>query len=113
MTKLACNVVSYLPDPKLLAAKFRPWHTEALLDQAAFLIERCLGDFKEYSDLDYRWKQTIAGTNSPLSILSPRPASAFDRLPIRPLLESYSIAARDNDLRSRGSPTAEAAELSG
>jgi hypothetical protein len=57
MTKLACNVVSYLPDPKLLAAKFRPWHTEALLDQAAFLTERCLGDFKEYSDLDYRWHQ--------------------------------------------------------
>lgn len=57
MTKLACNVVSYLPDPKLLAAKFRPWHTEALLDQAAFLIERCLGDFKEYTELDYRWHQ--------------------------------------------------------
>jgi serine/threonine protein kinase len=40
-------------------------------------------------DLDYRWKQTIAGTNSPLSILSPRRASAFDHLPMRPLLESY------------------------
>lgn len=40
-------------------------------------------------DLDYRWKQTIVGTTSPLSILSPRRPSVFDRLPMRPLLESY------------------------
>src|ERR1700733_234986 len=41
-------------------------------------------------DLDYRWKQTIGGPISPLSILTPRRSSAFDQLPLRPLLEAYA-----------------------
>jgi len=57
MSKLACNIVSYRPDPDMLAANFNPWHVEALLDQAAALIERCLEDFREYSSLDYAWNR--------------------------------------------------------
>ncbi|HEY5513540.1 MAG TPA: hypothetical protein VIK40_07850 [Geomonas sp.] len=57
MSALACNVVSYRPDPDMLAARFRPWHVEALLNQAATLIDRCLEDFREYSSLDYAWNQ--------------------------------------------------------
>ncbi|HBG05584.1 MAG: hypothetical protein A2075_12900 [Geobacteraceae bacterium GWC2_58_44] len=57
MCALACNIVSYRPDPDLLAANFRPWHVEALLYQAATLMDRCLVDFREYSSLDYEWNQ--------------------------------------------------------
>ena len=57
MGKLACNIVSYRPDPDMLAANFRYWHVEELLSQAAVLIERCLADFKEYNALDYAWNQ--------------------------------------------------------
>ena len=55
MSKLACNIVSYRPDPDLLAARFRPCQVEVLLEQAATLIERCLQDFREYSSLNYDW----------------------------------------------------------
>ena len=55
MSKLACNIVSYRPDPDMLAANFSPWHVEALLQEAAALIDRCLDDYREYSSLDYAW----------------------------------------------------------
>jgi hypothetical protein len=55
MRELACNIVAYRPDPAELAANFRPWHVEALLDQAATLIDRCRVDFTEYCSLDYAW----------------------------------------------------------
>ena len=57
MSKLACNIVSYRPDPDMLAAKFRFWDVEALLDQAATLMDRCIVDFREYSSLDFAWNQ--------------------------------------------------------
>jgi len=57
MSKLACNIVIYRPDPDMLAARFRTWHVEALLDQAAALIDRCLADFREFCSLDYAWHQ--------------------------------------------------------
>jgi len=57
MSKLACNIVSYRPDPDMLAANFSHWQVEALLDQAATLIDRCLVGFKEFSSLDYAWNE--------------------------------------------------------
>jgi hypothetical protein len=57
MSALACNIVLYRPDPDLLAARFNYWHLEALLHQADTLITRCLGDFNDYSHLDYAWNQ--------------------------------------------------------
>jgi hypothetical protein len=57
MSKLACNIVSYRPDPDMLAANFRHWHVEALLNEAAILIERCVLDFREFSSLDFAWNQ--------------------------------------------------------
>lgn len=57
MSELACNIASYRPDPNMLAANFRLWHVEALLDQAATLIGRCLEDFRQYASLDYALHQ--------------------------------------------------------
>jgi hypothetical protein len=57
MSELGCNVVAYHPDPEILAAKFRPWHVEALLQQAAVLIKSCQRDYKEYCTLDYAWNR--------------------------------------------------------
>lgn len=57
MSELACNIISYRPDPNVLAEKFRPWQVEALLNQAGTLIDRCLQDFSYYSSLDYAWNQ--------------------------------------------------------
>lgn len=56
MSKLACNIVSYRPEPAMLAANFSTWQAEALLFEAAALLERCVADFKEYSSLDRAWK---------------------------------------------------------
>jgi hypothetical protein len=55
MSKLACTIALYRPDPDLLASKFRYWHLDALLHQADRLMQRCLEDFKDYSALDYQW----------------------------------------------------------
>lgn len=55
MSKLACNIVAYRPDPDMLAANFSPRHLEALLDQAAILIDRCVVEFREYCSLDRAW----------------------------------------------------------
>jgi hypothetical protein len=60
MGKLACTIVLYRPDPDLLAANFRFWQVEALLDEAAILIDRCLDGFKDYCALDYAWNQLEA-----------------------------------------------------
>ncbi|UFS71168.1 hypothetical protein LPW11_03005 [Geomonas sp. RF6] len=59
MSKLLCNIVSYRPDRKMLAANYAPRHVEILLDEAAVLIERCLKDFKEYRSLDYAWHEFV------------------------------------------------------
>lgn len=56
MSKPACNIVSYRPDPAMLAAEFSPWQAEVLLCEAAVLLERCLVDLKEYTSLDRAWK---------------------------------------------------------
>lgn len=59
-TKGATNVVQimdYRPDPIELRLNFRPWHVEALLNQAADLIDKCLGELREYSSLVYSWNQ--------------------------------------------------------
>ena len=82
MGELACNTVSYRPDQDLLAAKFRSWHVETLLDQAATLISRCLVDFSEYSSLDYAWHQfqtELETQEKKLGIyLPPEPESVLD-----------------------------------
>lgn len=57
MSKLACNVVAYRPDPEMLAANFEPRQVEALLEHAELLLERCLADFREYSALDRAWRE--------------------------------------------------------
>jgi hypothetical protein len=65
MTKLACNVAAYRPDPAMLAANFSPWQAEPLLCEAAALLDRCLADLKEYSSLDRAWQ----GFSNDLDIL--------------------------------------------
>lgn len=65
MSKLACNVVAYRPDPEMLAANFNPWQVETLLAQAAVLLDRCLVDYKEFCTLDRAWK----GFSNDLDIL--------------------------------------------
>jgi hypothetical protein len=57
MSKLACNIVSYTPNPDMLSAYFRTWHLEALLNQAANLVDRCLEDYRFYASLDYAWNE--------------------------------------------------------
>ena len=57
MSKLACNIVLYRPDPDMLATNFRYWQIEVLLHQAEALITRCLRDFRIYSSLDFQWHQ--------------------------------------------------------
>lgn len=57
MSKPACNVVSYRPDPEMLAASFVPRDVEALLDQAALLLDRCLLDYREFTLLDRAWNE--------------------------------------------------------
>ncbi|WP_136524374.1 hypothetical protein [Geomonas ferrireducens] len=57
MSKLACNVAAYRPDPSMLAARFEPRHAETLLAEAERLLERCVADFREYSALDRAWQE--------------------------------------------------------
>ncbi|QWV93136.1 hypothetical protein KP004_18520 [Geomonas oryzisoli] len=57
MSKLACNVVAYRPDPDLLAARFDPRQVEVLLEQAELLLERALTEFREYAALDRAWQE--------------------------------------------------------
>jgi len=57
MSELACNLVIYRPDPAVLAARFRYWHVETLLEQAGALIDRCLAEQHNYSALDYAWHE--------------------------------------------------------
>ena len=60
MSNLACNIVAYRPDRDMLVADFRHWHVEALLDQAATLIDRCRGDYEQYCSLQYDWSKFSA-----------------------------------------------------
>jgi hypothetical protein len=57
MSELSCNIAMYHPNLKVLASRYRNWHVEAILEDAAALIERCLADYKEYSSLDYAWNR--------------------------------------------------------
>src|SRR5688572_6239812 len=47
----------YIPDMTLLEQKFRFWHVEPLLNQAADIIDKCLEELREYRSLDYSWHQ--------------------------------------------------------
>ena len=53
------RVLQYRPDPSELKAKFRRWHVEALLNQAADLIEKCIDQLRDYSALNFAWNQFI------------------------------------------------------
>ncbi|QWV97158.1 hypothetical protein KP005_17725 [Geomonas nitrogeniifigens] len=57
MSKLACNVVAYRPDPEMLAARFEPRQVEVLLEQAEGLLERAVAEFREYAALDRAWQE--------------------------------------------------------
>ncbi len=57
MSELSCNIVAYRPDQDMLEANYRHWQVEALLDQAATLIDRCRADFQEYCSLQYEWNR--------------------------------------------------------
>ncbi|WP_224983800.1 hypothetical protein [Geomonas agri] len=57
MSKLACNVVAYRPDPELLAARFQPRQAEVLLEQAEGLLARAVAEFREYAALDRAWQE--------------------------------------------------------
>ena len=51
------RIMDYQPDRAALKTKFRPWHVEALLNQAADLMDKCLGELREYAALNYAWNQ--------------------------------------------------------
>ncbi len=57
MSKLACNVAAYRPDPGMLAARFEPRHVGTLLAEAERLLERCVADYREYAALDRAWQE--------------------------------------------------------
>ncbi|MBJ6801317.1 hypothetical protein [Geomonas propionica] len=57
MSKLACNVVAYRPDPEMLAARFEPRQVEVLLEQAEGLLARAVAEFREYAALDRAWQE--------------------------------------------------------
>jgi hypothetical protein len=44
-------VLRHSPDPELLKTRFRWWHVESLLNQAAELAEKCLEESQEYASL--------------------------------------------------------------
>jgi hypothetical protein len=50
---MATNKLLYRPVALELKEKFRYWHTEALLNQAADLADKCIEELKEYRTLDY------------------------------------------------------------
>jgi hypothetical protein len=53
----AARSLDYVPDKEMLRAKFRRWHVEALLNQAADLADKCVGELREHSSLDYSWNR--------------------------------------------------------
>jgi hypothetical protein len=57
MNVLPFRQLDYQPEPQVLKARFRIWHVESLLNQAADLIDTCLEEFREYSSLDTSWNQ--------------------------------------------------------
>jgi hypothetical protein len=50
-------IFTYKPDVKKLKSRFREWHVESLLNQAADLIDKALEELREYNSLDYAWAQ--------------------------------------------------------
>ncbi|MDU0459618.1 MAG: hypothetical protein RW306_12905 [Geobacteraceae bacterium] len=57
MSAIMYRIFDYQPDPKVLSAKFRRWHVEALLNQSADLIEKGLAELREYCSLNSAWRQ--------------------------------------------------------
>ncbi|WP_381508091.1 hypothetical protein [Spirosoma flavum] len=54
---LTSTLLKYKPLAHKLSSKFRIWHVEALLNQSADLLERCLAEEREYNTLNFEWKQ--------------------------------------------------------
>lgn len=50
------GLIGYKPTSDSLG-RFRKWHVESLLNQAADLLDRCLRDRSQYNDLRFRWEQ--------------------------------------------------------
>jgi hypothetical protein len=57
MTAEVVALLSYRPEEDELVARFRYWHVESLLNQAAELVDRCLGEMREFKSLDFAWHQ--------------------------------------------------------
>lgn len=51
------HILSYNPSVRNLKSRFRFWHVESLLNQAADLTDRCLIELKEYNELRYSLTQ--------------------------------------------------------
>ena len=47
----------YKPNVEKLRLRFREWHVEALLNQAADLMDRCTTELREYRSLDFGFQQ--------------------------------------------------------
>jgi hypothetical protein len=53
------SILSYRPDPEMLAKNFHYRHVEPLLAQADGLMEKCLKESDNYSSLDYAWTEFV------------------------------------------------------
>ena len=94
MSKLACNIVLYRPDPDMLATNFRYWQVDDLLRQAEILITRCLIDFRHYCSLDFQWHHLEADLEAQeikLGLFNqPLTKDIFDREVTAPEVEEIS-----------------------
>ncbi|QJD81527.1 hypothetical protein [Spirosoma rhododendri] len=59
MYDLKATIANYNPTVEKLKSKFRYWHIEALLNQAADLVEKCIQELKEYNALNYAFNQLL------------------------------------------------------
>jgi hypothetical protein len=59
MTESEGSILSYRPDPEMLAKTFQFRHVESLLAQADDLMEKCLKEVDIYSSLDYAWTEFV------------------------------------------------------
>lgn len=67
-------------DRKALLTRFRIWHVEALLNQAADLIDKCVEDFREYMSLDHAWnvfRTELDGAKAQLVLDEKRESEGF------------------------------------
>lgn len=63
-------LLEYQPLSHKLTSKFRVWHVEALLNQAADLLEKCLEEEKEYKSLVFSWTQFQLDLQAELDIIA-------------------------------------------